>query len=423
MEGLYARLARGAALALAAALLVNAPLHAQPDATPRVVSGIDAVVLQPAPLPLDSPVRKQGIRRVLLELFFDPPFAGDVYLTGTTEQFGPWNPSLFKLEGGTPYLRRVAVEVPASEEFRFKLTLGDWTRQQIDERGVQHQDHQVPVGTNTYTTTVKGFQGGLDGALESLAEGGVQGRLELLRDVRSRSTINPRHVLVWLPTAYDAAPARRFPVLYMHDGQNLFDPRMIPSGVDWGVDEAVERLVSQGRMEPVIVVGAFNSPDRRPEYSPHHKAPEYADFLMEELKPLIDTRYRTLPGREHTAVMGSSMGGLVSLYTGMRHPDKVSRLGCVSTHWVWEGGKMVESLERGAPIPRNLRIYFDFGTVGVDAPYAALQGRVDAAMAAQGWSAGREVITRRFEGADHNEAAWRGRLDAILVDLYGMPLE
>ena len=158
-------------------------------------------------------------------------------------------------------------------------------------------------------------------AIDDPAGAGVPGTLSYLTDFGSAHLDHDRHVAVWLPPGYDDDPARRYPVLYMHDGQNLFDTRLAYGGKTWGVAETVAALVDRGEIRPMIVVGAFNSVDRGYEYSPWHGAPRYARFLIEELKPRIESDYRTLTGPEHTFVMGSSMGGLLSYYLVREHPD------------------------------------------------------------------------------------------------------
>lgn len=261
-----------------------------------------------------------------------------------------------------------------------------------------------------------------DRLFATMRDAGILGRVEVWRDVATAKNIKPRDVFVWLPTAYDAQPDRRFPVLYMHDGHNVLDPRFSTWGVDWGIDESIERLATAGMIEPPIVVAPFCTEDRRAEYSPHHQGPDYARLLLDELKPRVDATFRTRPGREDTAVMGSSMGGLISLYIALEHRDRVARAGCVSTHWVWEDAAYLRQLEAvppalGADPMHPLLLYFDYGTEDIDAPYAPLQARADAALVRAGWRPGLDFITRRFDGAGHSEHAWRARLDGILTDL------
>ncbi|MES2671726.1 MAG: alpha/beta hydrolase-fold protein [Pseudomonadota bacterium] len=248
--------------------------------------------------------------------------------------------------------------------------------------------------------------------------------------------VNSRDVDVWLPPGYGRDPRRRYPVLYMHDGQNLFDPALSYTGIDWDIDGAMTRLIEAGNIREAIVVGIWNTPWRSPEYMPRApvltdtvgsgiegggtgsaadiRSDEYLRFMVEELKPFIDAQYRTLPNRGNTSTMGSSMGALISLYAAARYPDVFGGVGAVSTHWPPCDGCVIDWLASHLPAPRTHRLYFDHGTETLDAMYAPYQARMDAALRAGGYTEGRDWVTRRFEGAEHNEAAWRARVDIPL---------
>ncbi len=265
--------------------------------------------------------------------------------------------------------------------------------------------------------------------------------------------LQPRDVTVWLPPGYDA-PDARYPVFYMHDSQNLFDGSRAAYGKEWGVDEHVARLSADGQIRTPIVVGVHNTPLRLREYVPADLvrtlpadmradiqsvyggkplSDAYLRFLVEELKPLIDRTYRTRTGREDTIVMGSSMGGLISLYALMKHPGVFGAAGCVSTHWpiridqIADGAALAPWRERlvsawtgvvrnGLPDPRGHRLYFDRGDETLDAFYAVFQSRIDQTIRAAGWGPDhfRSLV---FPGAEHNEASWNQRLDAPLTFL------
>lgn len=252
--------------------------------------------------------------------------------------------------------------------------------------------------------------------------------------------ISPRHVDVWCPPDYTTS-AVRYSVIYMHDGQNLFDPALAYSGVDWGMDEALVRFSQETGQPGAIVVGIWNSPLRVREYMParpfttpagqpllplfvenHGGEPlsdAYLKFLTTELKPFIDATYRTWPDQPHTFIMGSSMGGLISLYGLTEYPDIFGGAACLSTHWPIGQEELVRYF--GAVLPRAGRhkLYFDYGTTTLDAEYEPYQRQMDELVQAAGYAAGRDWLTQKFEGAEHSERAWRARVHIPLAFLLG----
>jgi predicted alpha/beta superfamily hydrolase len=251
------------------------------------------------------------------------------------------------------------------------------------------------------------------------------------------AAIGPRTVEVWCPPGYAEAAAIRYSVLYMHDGQNLFDSALAYGGVDWGIDEAMLRLIHDHGISGAIIVGIWNSGDGRwLDYMPQKpmETPEaqalaaqfgtarggsvrsdrYLRFLAEELKPFVDSTYRTLPDQPNTLVMGSSMGGLISLYAVEEYPHVFGGAGCVSTHWPAGGNLLVDLMGAHLPKPGSHKLYFDYGTATLDAGYEPFQLRMDGHLQAAGYTRGKDWTTLKFEGAEHNEAAWRARVHAPL---------
>lgn len=248
--------------------------------------------------------------------------------------------------------------------------------------------------------------------------------------------VDARNVDVWLPEKYDKDKHSRYAVVYMHDGQNLFDPKSSFIGVDWGVDEAMTRLMAEGKIRPAIIVGVWNTPKRIAEYMPRKAvangklesvagfsqaisgpilSDEYLKFLVEELKPFIDSNYRTLPEREHTFIMGSSMGALISAYAVSEYPEVFGGAGCVSTHWPAGEGVVINYLAKALPDARSHKFYFDYGTETIDALYEPYQQKMDRVMASAGYEKEKNWITRKFAGEDHSERAWRKRVDIPLT--------
>lgn len=269
---------------------------------------------------------------------------------------------------------------------------------------------------------------------------GIGGRLLRHAAFPSRH-VAARNVDVWLPPGYARDPRRRYPVLYVHDGQNLFDPATAYGGVDWGIDETMARLIADGAVRKAIVVGVWNTPQRFGEYMPEKAvatdevatgvdgfdplprtqviSDAYLRFLVDELKPSIDATYRTLPGRGDTLVMGSSMGGLISLYAIAEYPQVFGGAAAVSTHWPAADGAVIDWLAPRLPDPATHRLYFDHGTATLDAGYAPYQRRMDAIARDAGYVDGQNLSSLRFEGAEHAEGAWRARVHRPLIFLLG----
>lgn len=271
----------------------------------------------------------------------------------------------------------------------------------------------------------------------------VTGHVERFASVDSKF-VEGRNVDVWLPPSYfePEAKARRYPVLYVHDGQNVFDPATSFIGVDWAIDETMNQLIAERKVPEAIVVAIWNTPKRLSEYMPQRaieRAKEadldamfkpvrqqplgdaYLKYLVTELKPAIDARYRTQPDRAHTSIMGSSMGGLISLDAICEYPEVFGGAACLSTAWTVAGGVAARDLQRALPDPKAHRIYFDYGAETKDDSYEPLQLAVDAQMKAAGYAAGTNWITKFFPGEEHSERAWRKRVHLPLEFLLGEP--
>jgi len=281
------------------------------------------------------------------------------------------------------------------------------------------------------------------------------GRLERHADFPSKH-VPPRHVDVWLPDGY--RPDQRYAVLYMHDGQMLFDSSATWNHQEWGVDETLGRLIRNGSVQDCIVVGIWNTGARRhAEYFPQSPyesltndergrieaaqrtgghsvfsgipvcSNEYLRFIVEELKPFVDNHYATRREREATFIAGSSMGGLISLYAICEYPEVFGGAACLSTHWPgifsMDDNPVPETffryMDRKLPDPRTHRIYFDLGTETLDSFYPPLQRRADEVMRKRGYGT-ENWMTRTWPRQDHSERSWRGRLEIPITFLLGL---
>jgi enterochelin esterase-like enzyme len=258
--------------------------------------------------------------------------------------------------------------------------------------------------------------------------------------------VDARNVDIWLPEGY--CNSKKYGVLYMHDGQMLFDATITWNKQEWGVDETLTSLIDAKKIDAVIVVGIWNNGAKRhPEYFPQKPfeamtksdqlwlttslkeagritedfkpiSDNYLSFIVKELKPWIDKTFSTIPNREHTFIAGSSMGGLISMYALCEYPNVFGGAACLSTHWpgAFHGdGNPIPNyfnayLKNNLPKPDKHKIYFDFGTATLDALYPPLQAEVDKIMKQKKYTE-KHWRTERFEGADHSENAWRERLE------------
>lgn len=275
------------------------------------------------------------------------------------------------------------------------------------------------------------------------------GKIERLERFNSKF-IDSRNIDIWLPDGYSTA--EKYAVLYMHDGQMLFDPATTWNKQAWQVDSIAGNLIKRNKIQPCIIVGIWNNGMKRhPEYFPEKiyrtftseqkqfisttllrrkKIDEefrpisdlYLQFIVKELKPYIDQNYSTYSDSSHTYIAGSSMGGLISLYAICEYPEVFSAAACLSTHWtgIYQNNDnpipdtIISYLKKNLPDRKTHKIYFDYGNQTLDSLYEPWQKKADQVMKAKGFSSKRWK-TRFFAGADHSEKAWRER--------FAIPLE
>lgn len=241
-----------------------------------------------------------------------------------------------------------------------------------------------------------------------------------------------RDILVYLPPGYEKNKNQRYPVLYLHDGQNLFDgATAFIKGAEWRVDETAQKLIGSKAIKPVIIVGIYNTgAERIDEYTPTRdtvhgmggKGDLYGRMIVEELKPLIDKEYRTLTDPENTALGGSSLGALVSLHLALEHPETFGRVAVVSPSVWWNNKAILREVETLEKKP-SLRIWLDIGTKEGGNKNGDENTTKDAkllrdALVAKGWKEGAELKYFEAVGAEHNERAWAQRVEPMLRFLF-----
>ena len=280
-----------------------------------------------------------------------------------------------------------------------------------------------------------------------------KGTLHKLEPVTSKF-VSDRNVHIWLPPGYSRD--NLYPVLYMHDGQMLFDAKTTWNKTAWDVDDVAADLIEQGKVRPFIVVGIFNIAElRHGDYYPQRafemlpesdqkqlmkiqrspgelmldgemRADNYLKFIVNELKPYIDKHYATLSNRDNTYIMGSSMGGLISMYAISEYPEIFGAAACLSTHWTGvtpDKGEIAsvgffQYMQQKLPSAQTHRLYFDIGTATLDQYYPPYQLKADQIMRNKGFNQ-TNWMSKVFEGEAHTETAWNKRLHIPLTFLLG----
>ncbi|PZR21351.1 MAG: esterase [Flavobacterium psychrophilum] len=264
--------------------------------------------------------------------------------------------------------------------------------------------------------------------------------------------VQARNIEIWLPAGYDANTKIKYPVLYMQDGQNVFNAATSMHKIAWEADLTAEKLTAVHRIEPFIIVAVWNTENRYMEYFPEKASlnfndqnkqvfptavkdvnpkntellgDEYLKFLTQELKPYIDKKYRTKPDTANTAICGSSMGALISLYALCEYPEVFGEAACLSTHWTLMPdaprspftNALMKYIDEHLPSHENHRIYFDYGTKTIDHYYGNYQDGVNTILKNKGYTT-QNWSTKKFEGAAHTEKDWQERFDEVLLFLF-----
>ncbi len=258
-----------------------------------------------------------------------------------------------------------------------------------------------------------------------VAPGDLKSRLRMHQQFASRVEEEKHDLIVYLPPMYDAQPDRRYPLLFMQDGQNLFDPETsFIKGNYWRMGETADELILAGEIEPLIIAGIYNTGVRRiDEYTPTEdkrlgggQADAYGQMLVEELKPFIDHTYRTLPGADNCGMGGSSLGGLVSLYLGLRYTWVFSKLAVMSPSVWWHNQAILRTVAQITKKP-DLKIWLDVGTrEGKQALTNVRALKRD--LIKKGWKRGRDLGYMEMQGGEHSELAWAQRVAPMLKFLF-----
>jgi predicted alpha/beta superfamily hydrolase len=340
-----------------------------------------------------------------------------VFLTGNVEEMGRWDVTAVPMTRMDDNRWEAILSLQTDSLVEFKVTRGSWETEEVAANGSLLPNHAfTPVDGGKVEIQVASWK---DARGEKPASR-ITGDYRYLPQIQSKYLDHARDVIVWFPPGYEARPTKRYPVLYMHDGRQVFDPSTSTWGKDWQVDELAQDMILNGELEPFIVVAADCTDARFDEYSPAKRGDDYLRFLIEELKPMVDATWRTDP--ERSAVAGASMGGLISFYAAWKHPDIYFGAACLSPAFEERYGhecfRLVEESRGQLP---DLKLFLSCGGAG-ELETKLLAGTLKMANRLRNAGYPEKKLTVRIESwAEHNEEAWARMTPHWLRFLFGRP--
>jgi enterochelin esterase-like enzyme len=351
-----------------------------------------------------------------------------IYLSGDAAEMGNWQAAGVPLHRGADGKYHGTVTMLSGIDHKYKVTRGTWGTVERGPGGVDMPDRAF---TGEPAAVVEAaVQTWVDGGKSIPGKVSLTGLFRLHQKFESKLLGNNRTIIVYLPPNYETQTEVRYPVLYMQDGQNLFDSSTAFAGIEWHVDEAAQKLIDSKKIGPVIIVGIYNSPDRTMEFTPFDKTPDgaagkgslYGRFIIEELKPMVDQTYRTLPDRGHTRIAGASMGGLISLAIAHDHPDVFGAV-AVFDPWLRDTQHSLLDSWKDNAWMKGMRFYADMGTAGgtlyPGSTEVADLNQFASLLDSAGLKKGADYFTATVDGAEHTESAWQQRVPNLLTFLYG----
>lgn len=363
------------------------------------------------------------------------PESSKVYIAGSIDAFGPWQPNAFEMAKQEDGTYRADVELPIGTRVEYKFTRGSWATVEKTPQGAEIQNRLLTVRGSETVRVAIGSWAIPKSAPSSTATGDLR-----WMDFASEVLGSKRRVTVWLPPQYRDRLQEGFPVVYCLDGQNLFDRQRAAFGVEWEADETARALASGPANLPLILVGIDNSKDRFDEYTPvvdevsdkpvGGKADEYLRFLVTELKPWIDREYRTLKSAETTAIVGSSLGGVLVLHALRTHPEVFGKGAAMSPSLFWGQGYTIQQYSQPPSVQAlrdKQRLWLDIGTSEGKSDRGQVQAVEQTEQLAEALKQHHreriEVRTMIDSEAKHHEAAWARRLPIALEFLFSSPVE
>lgn len=325
-----------------------------------------------------------------------------IYIVGNVKELGLWNPGKIMLDYRKDKRWSKTIEFLKGTSLEYKFTKGSWANEALgDDSSVPQNLVLIPKKDTTVQRTINNWRDNFNFKVKGQITGTVVYHKNFVIE-----GLKPRDIFVWLPPDYKTNTDKRYPVFYMHDGQNLVDPHTSNTFIDWQVDEAADSLIRKGIVEPFIIVGINNTEDRGNEYSDTPLGKLYAKLIVEKIKPFVDKEYRTMPDAGHTAIGGSSMGGLISFICAWDYPGVFSKAACLSPAFLFRYFDYIKVISDDKSPKKNLLIYVYNGGIGLE---QSLQPGVDkmiSVLKAKGYTEGKDLFIFMDKTKEHNEDAW-----------------
>ncbi|MFA6617708.1 MAG: alpha/beta hydrolase-fold protein [Candidatus Neomarinimicrobiota bacterium] len=353
-----------------------------------------------------------------LEVPEETPADARIFIVGNFNNWSPADPDR-ELSKIAQNLYKIDI-LTKFEKVEFKFTLGSWAGVEVDENNNNIPNRREKLREkNKKSYKIRKWN-------EAQDANSIVGNVSVINDFNMPQLGRKRRIWIYLPPSYEKS-RRRYPVMYMHDGQNLFSDSTSFSG-EWGVDEHLEQMIAEKKIKEIMIVGIENSEYRLSEYSPFDfeykglheaEADKYAQFIVETLKPFIDKEYRTKSGRKHTGIAGSSMGGLVSTYIALEYQEVFSKVGAMSSSFRLCLEDILHYLDLQSK-RYSMQFWIDIGSLeGNELEFGISQKPVVDALKKLGWESEKELKYTVYEAAEHHEAYWRARFADVLEYLWG----
>lgn len=334
-----------------------------------------------------------------------------VFLVGNKRELGAWNPGLIQLEKSRENRLTKKILFHKNDTLLFKFTKGLWQNEALNADSSIPDNHRIIATNDTiFEIEINNWKEG--------ASGQITGQVQYLKNLTYKDLL-PRDVIVWLPPNYDQLEDQYFPVLYMHDGQNIFDPKTSFMNMEWRIDEIADSLIRNYEIEPVIVVGIYSTKNRSAEYLHTEEGKTYMEFIIQKLKPLIDTKFRTKPDKQNTATGGSSLGGLIAFMLAWEYDDVFEGAACLSPAFKINEIDYVTRVITTNQKKRPLKIYIDNGGVGLEKRLQPGIEEMASALKERGFREDHNLFLYFDEKGEHKESAWAKRFWRPLKIFFG----